>query len=649
MADISPEQLQKLLDALQFGNTYPGFAPVSPSEQGGPTAAAPTALQQRVNTALQGVLGRAFKEGDHRSFRLALEASFEAKDVGGRRTYEWKPRAYPLTGGSDLGGGVTGAQYSLVSLANVLYGQTLDLIDNLYSLIPDVDEEQLEAARAVFRSTWSEFITELGREGGPRAPKADSHADSIYRTGTGALAPTVRGHLVRFGRLLGMIPSQTTNAEANRLLASDISLGLRLVSGGVVTERPEITRFNVLTTDEEENLTNFIALIDIYLTVSQSWRSYRDTFLEASAERDLGTGLLSLERLFSVLEESVNEVYVAMDSVNVDQAERLVLRLNVREGPESTAPVRKIVVEDFLSWVLSFASAEAPQLVRDGGKWGVDAVLQTARKLSDVAEQFGRSLDNPGAADLPPAFGHSRVRNPVDEMSHYLSLIVVTAEEILGIKQPQQAPVPLPVPVKIQLLAPNGGEIFQPGQQVNIQWRSIGAQSHSVQLSTDGGATFVDIPPQLSGATQSFQWTVPDQPTARARVRVVARDAAGNEQSDASDADITIQATPQSQLIVALLAPRGGETFRTGQQVDIRWGSTGAQAHSVQLSTDGGVNFTDISSQLPGTAQSFPWTVSDQPTARARIRVTATDAANHRLVAESADFKIERQRPNRKP
>ncbi|HWS88666.1 MAG TPA: hypothetical protein VN282_16955 [Pyrinomonadaceae bacterium] len=478
MADISTEQLQKLLEALQFGNTYPGFAPVSPGEQGGPASAPPSALQQRVVSAIQGVLGRTFKEGDFRSFRVALEASFEAKEVGGRQTYEWKPRAYPLTGGSDLGGGVTGAQYSLVSLANVLYGQTTDLIDNLHPLTPDVDEEQLEAARAVFRSTWSEFITELGREGGPRVPKADSHADSIYTldistAGNSGNVPTVKGHLIRFGRLLGMISIEVTNNDLSNFLKANTTVAPRLIINNAPTDRPVIARFNVLTTDEEENLTNFIALIDIYLTVSQSWRSYRDTFLQPTAERDLGTGLLSLERLFSVLEESVSEVYMAMDSVNVDQAERLVIRLD-------PADQSSITIEDLLSWVTTFASTEGPMLVRDGGKWGVEAILPTATKLRELTEDFIERLDPPpdttggsefplltqtpttrssakGSAQatatkggdataqvadeggrlsappegFPPAFRHTRVLNPAREMLGYLRAIEDTANSIV--------------------------------------------------------------------------------------------------------------------------------------------------------------------------------------------------------------------------
>lgn len=432
---ISPDQLQKLLDALQFGNTYPGFAPVSPSEQGGPASSPPSALQQRVVSALQGVLGRTFKEGDYRSFRVALEASFEVKEVGGRQTYEWKPRAYPLTGGSDLGGGISGAQYSLVSLANVLYEQTTDLVDNLYSLIPDVDEEQLDAARAVFRTTWSEFINELGREGGPRVQRADALSDSMFevridQAGKSGQVPTAKGHLVRFGRLLGMVSVDVVDKDLFNKISADITLAPRLVSNSAPTDRPVITRFNVLTTEEEENLTNFIALIDIYLTVRQSWRSYRDTFLQASVERDLGTGLLSLERLFAVLEESVSEVYIAMDSVNVDQAERLVL-------PADPDDPTGIKVEDLLSWVSTFASTEAPGLVRDGGKWGVEAVLDTTKKLRALADRFlgwlsGTLPVQTLRPDPPPAFRHTRVTNPVNEMSKYLKLIEDTARQIGG-------------------------------------------------------------------------------------------------------------------------------------------------------------------------------------------------------------------------
>jgi hypothetical protein len=426
-------QLNRLLEALQFGASYPSPGTTSGTAQGGGPVAT-SDLQQRVTAAIQGVLGRSFKQGDYRSFRVALEASFEYKEEAGRSAYEWKPRAYPLTGGSDLGGGVTGAQYSLFSLANVLYEQTLPIIDNLSPLIPDVDKEQLEAARAIFRSTWSEFITELGREGGPRAQRADLLSVRLYREDTRSISNTnvtiVEGHLVRFGRLLGMLRSEVdatkvSNATNRRAVNEEIARENDIAP--VTNGRPDIARFNVLTTDEEENLTNFIALTDIYLTIAQRWESYSETFLrQGVVERDLGTGLLSLERLFAVLEESVSEVYVAMDSVNVDQAERLVLPAD----PDNPTGIK---IEDLLSWISTFASTEAPQLVREGGKWGVEAILDTTATLMTLTDTFVRWLRDSEAEPPPPsAFRHSRVINPVDEMVTYLSAIDAAAREILG-------------------------------------------------------------------------------------------------------------------------------------------------------------------------------------------------------------------------
>ena len=456
-----PAWASSLVNAINFMNTFPsGSTEVSSPSQA--SAPAPTSLQQVVTRAIQGVLGRTFKPGDFSSFKAALEVSFEYKEVGGRPTYEWKPRAYPSSGATDIGGGISGAQYSLVSFANSLFERALPLIDGLEPLLANVDEEELNAARAILRTTLTEFVNELGREGGPRAPRANELARSIFAadtdTGTG------RGHLVRFGRLLGTIDTDEQNPQRAALSTAG---------------RLSFTRANVVTTEEEGTLTNFISLSDYYFAIDQSWDNYRANFFQT----DLGTGLLTLERQLAVVEESVNEVYAAMDSVHIDQAERLAIHIDFR------GRFKDVSVEDFLSWVVSFASSEAPQLIRDGGKWGVEAILPTARTLGVLINQFiaqiegsttsapGQTLttwgspprntqatyelppastkargakrnaktsvvdddDEPGesapnreefARRLPASLNHPRVLNPLNEVALYLNEVVVTAKKI---------------------------------------------------------------------------------------------------------------------------------------------------------------------------------------------------------------------------
>ena len=408
---------EKVAAEIAFGNTYgPAGAGGSAGAGGTGGPASPSDLQRRVLGTIQQVLGRTFKEGDHRSFRVALEASFEYKETAGRTSYQWKPRAYPLSGGADIGGGVTGAQFSLVALADGLYEKTLPLIDGLYSLVPEVDEEQFEASRAIFRTMWSEFVAELRREGGPRVTRTDIIARGIFDPST----QPASGHLIRFGRQLGMIPSQGSNITQTNLLRR------RTNAAFLNNGRIEFARSSVLTTEEEENFTSFIVLTDIYKTVAAAWVSYRDNFLMDNQTQDLGTGLLSLERLFSVLEESVGEVYGAMDSVNVDQAERLVLPIEMDDN------FRNLSVEDLLSWVMSFASVEAPTLVREGGRFGVKAVEETAHELVEVTQKLVDQLEPDSNSDLPEAFKHARVINPVAEMFNYLELVEETAKAIAG-------------------------------------------------------------------------------------------------------------------------------------------------------------------------------------------------------------------------
>lgn len=284
---------------------------------------------------------------------------------------------------------------------------------------------------ALAASVWGEFIGELSREGGPRAPRANALSTSLFNKFSDASAG---GHLIRLGALLGVIRVDRD--------------GRGVLSKG----RLSFTRGNVVTTEEEGHLTNFIALSDYFFAVDMSWDNYRNNFFQ----KDLGTGLLTLERQLSVLEESINEVYAAMDSVFVDQAERLAILIDFEN-------YKDVSVEDFLSWVASFASTEAPALIREGGKWGVEAILPTADTLSDLMGQFVDLIratdeddddeDDDGgvspsgtvtvAADpsvtaegkspgLPPAFNHGRVLNPLGEVRMYLGQIAATARKITG-------------------------------------------------------------------------------------------------------------------------------------------------------------------------------------------------------------------------
>ena len=99
-------------------------------------------------------------------------------------------------------------------------------------------------------------------------------------------------------------------------------------------------------------------------------------------------------------------------------------------------------------------------------------------------------------------------------------------------------------PPTVTVLYPNGGEILQGGQQVEIQWKSddnVGMVRQSVLLSTDGGVTYSDLSGPLDGTANSFLWTVPRLATLEALTRVMAIDRTGNQGMDESNGKFTIQ------------------------------------------------------------------------------------------------------------
>jgi agmatine deiminase len=97
------------------------------------------------------------------------------------------------------------------------------------------------------------------------------------------------------------------------------------------------------------------------------------------------------------------------------------------------------------------------------------------------------------------------------------------------------------------LRGPNGGDTYDPGQTVEIQWISDDDDevvNVDLLLSTNGGASFGTVIADQTTDDGAFIWTVPDVYTTQGVIRVVARDADGNTGFDDSDATFTIDGTP---------------------------------------------------------------------------------------------------------
>jgi len=100
---------------------------------------------------------------------------------------------------------------------------------------------------------------------------------------------------------------------------------------------------------------------------------------------------------------------------------------------------------------------------------------------------------------------------------------------------------------QVQLIGPNGGEMFAPDSLVSISWNAFddaGVTSVELRLSRDGGITWpVPIATGLA-ASGTYLWPAGGAQSATCRIRAVAQDAAGLMGADASDGDFTILGSP---------------------------------------------------------------------------------------------------------
>jgi hypothetical protein len=322
----------------------------------------------------------------------ALTQSFSPREAAGFTQWIHQPRSYTVQVQADMGA-VTGAQASIYARAQNVLDAALPILSGLTPLIEDADLDDIESSRSIVRNQLDELIREFGTEGGPRP----SRVDQLF-------AILTNPQLDQSGRPAILFDPDKVRGQV-----------------GALRDRFGMSRKNVNTIDEEQNLTNYVILVDYVQTLHQSWESQREFFdrlLHEGQQPYLGTQLVLVSRALSVVVESVTEVAFTMDSVFLGPAERGTIALNLGQGRSP------LFVSELLNWIERFAAEEAPRLIHDSGKDGVEAMKATLVQL----KEFATSATTQG--NVPAAFNTARVRRAWAELATQLGQVSTLIAEI---------------------------------------------------------------------------------------------------------------------------------------------------------------------------------------------------------------------------
>jgi hypothetical protein len=198
----------------------------------------------------------------------------------------------------------------------------------------------------------------------------------------------------------------------------------------------------------------------------------------------------------------------------------------------------------------------------------------------------------------------------------------------------------------VAVQVPNGTEVWNGGTNQNITFNANSAYSptldYKIQLSTNGGDTYpTDITAWLlnqSKGDRTYAWNpiVNNVRSTNCRIKVQARDLAGNINFDISNANFTIRDVTAPT--VSITSPLAAANWYSGSNQKIKWTAndnvpTGNLDYAWYFSTDGGTNWTPISTstETQGSKEK-DWLVPGLPdivttSTNCKIKVTATDLA----------------------
>lgn len=146
----------------------------------------------------------------------------------------------------------------------------------------------------------------------------------------------------------------------------------------------------------------------------------------------------------------------------------------------------------------------------------------------------------------------------------------------------------------LQLIAPNGGELWQVGTQHDIMWNSSAITDVKIEYSTDDGSSWLpSITASTPANTGTYTWTIPKTPSTQGRVRI--SDVSNAGIYDLSDGTFTIGPLPG----IPTLSQPANNAFNQAVILTLQWSAgTSAETYRVQLSVDSLFSNPDLDDSL---------------------------------------------------
>ncbi|HPN39473.1 MAG TPA: hypothetical protein PL041_13815, partial [Melioribacteraceae bacterium] len=169
----------------------------------------------------------------------------------------------------------------------------------------------------------------------------------------------------------------------------------------------------------------------------------------------------------------------------------------------------------------------------------------------------------------------------------------------------------------LNLLTPVVGSNWRALEDKNITWEaSSNNNTVKLEFSSDAGVTWNNIKTNIPASQLSYVWKVPNNVSSNCMVRILNEDYPNIKDSSGI---FTIY-IPE----VTLLSPNGNEYYQVGNTYKIRWDHLYLTTLKIEFSSDNGITWETIRTQIAANAREWDWIVVNKnwSTTKGLIRIS---------------------------